>query len=101
MGETILTTNKLCKTFSNEGVQQHVLRNLDISFEKGDFTVIMAHPELVNPRFCMRYPVWINQPLETSIMEIRKFRATAMTNLLFSGADTVGLFFSRFICWRI
>lgn len=42
MGETILTTNKLCKTFSNEGVQQHVLRNLDISFEKGDFTVIMG-----------------------------------------------------------
>lgn len=42
MKETILYTNKLCKTFSNDGVQQHVLRNLDVKIYKGDFTVIMG-----------------------------------------------------------
>ncbi len=40
--ETVLKTNKLCKTFSNEGLQQHVLKNLDVELYKGDFTVIMG-----------------------------------------------------------
>lgn len=38
----ILSTNKLCKTFSNGGMQQHVLKNLDIEIYDGDFTVIMG-----------------------------------------------------------
>ena len=38
----ILTTSKLCKTFSSRGVQQHVLKNLDLEIYKGDFTVIMG-----------------------------------------------------------
>lgn len=38
----IITTNKLCKTFSTGGVQQHVLRNLDLEIRAGDFTVIMG-----------------------------------------------------------
>ena len=38
----IITTNKLCKSFSTGGVQQHVLRNLDLEIRKGDFTVIMG-----------------------------------------------------------
>lgn len=42
MNKAMITTQKLCKTFSNAGVQQHVLKNLDISIEKGDFTVIMG-----------------------------------------------------------
>lgn len=40
--ETILKTNKLCKTFSSGGVQQHILKNLDVEIYKGDFTVIMG-----------------------------------------------------------
>lgn len=40
--EVLIKTSKLCKTFSNEGVQQHVLKNLDIEIYKGDFTVIMG-----------------------------------------------------------
>lgn len=40
--ETILKAKDLCKTFSNESVQQHVLRNLNITVEKGDFAVIMG-----------------------------------------------------------
>ena len=40
--ETILRTEKLCKSFSNEGIQQHVIRNLDLSIMEGDFTVIMG-----------------------------------------------------------
>lgn len=42
MSEAIITTNKLCKTFSNGGVFQHVLKNLDIEIYNGDFTVIMG-----------------------------------------------------------
>ena len=42
MKRTILTTNKLCKTFSTGGMQQHVLKNLDLEIYEGDFTVIMG-----------------------------------------------------------
>ena len=42
MNSSILNTEKLCKTFSNSGVQQHVIKNLDIEIRKGDFTVIMG-----------------------------------------------------------
>lgn len=42
MSKVILSTNKLCKTFSNGGMQQHVLKNLDIEIFEGDFTVIMG-----------------------------------------------------------
>jgi putative ABC transport system ATP-binding protein len=42
LNNVILSTNKLCKTFSNGGIQQHVLKNLDIEIYEGDFTVIMG-----------------------------------------------------------
>jgi len=42
MKNAILKTDKLCKTFSNGGVQQHVLKNLDMEIYEGDFTVIMG-----------------------------------------------------------
>lgn len=42
MKEIILSTEKLCKTFSNGGLQQHILKNLDVEIRKGDFTVIMG-----------------------------------------------------------
>ena len=42
MKTTILATSKLCKTFSIGGVQQHVLKNLDMEIYQGDFTVIMG-----------------------------------------------------------
>lgn len=42
MAQAILTTHKLCKTFSHAGVQQHVLKNLDMEIREGDFTVIMG-----------------------------------------------------------
>ena len=40
--ETVLRATDLCKTFSNESVQQHVLKNLNLEIRKGDFTVIMG-----------------------------------------------------------
>jgi len=40
--KTILSTNKLCKTFSSGGVQQHVLINLDMEIYEKDYTVIMG-----------------------------------------------------------
>ncbi|MDO5559828.1 MAG: ABC transporter ATP-binding protein [Oscillospiraceae bacterium] len=39
---SILRTEKLCKSFSNGGVQQHVIKNLDIEIKEKDFTVIMG-----------------------------------------------------------
>ncbi|MBO9599264.1 MAG: ABC transporter ATP-binding protein [Cohnella sp.] len=42
MSNALLQTEKLCKTFSSGGVQQHVLKNLDITLVEGDFTIIMG-----------------------------------------------------------
>ena len=39
---TILKATDLCKTFSNGSLQQHVLKNLNISIYEGDFTIIMG-----------------------------------------------------------
>ena len=39
----ILSARDLSKTFSNESVQQHVLKNLNVDIYKGDFTVIMGN----------------------------------------------------------
>ncbi len=38
----ILEARMLCKTFSTGSLQQHVLKNLNIRIEEGDFTVIMG-----------------------------------------------------------
>ena len=40
--KNIIETKKLCKTFSNGGIQQHVLRNIDLEVYEGDFTIIMG-----------------------------------------------------------
>lgn len=42
MSSIILRTQKLCKSFSNGGLQQHVLKNMDLEIIEGDFTVIMG-----------------------------------------------------------
>ena len=39
----VLEATDLCKSFSNESVQQHVLKNLNLKIEKGDFVVIMGN----------------------------------------------------------
>ena len=41
--EVVLNAKDLSKTFSNESVQQHVLKNLNLSIYKGDFTVVMGN----------------------------------------------------------
>ena len=41
--QAVVTAKDLSKTFSNESVQQHVLKNLNLSIYKGDFTVIMGN----------------------------------------------------------
>jgi len=40
--KVIIKTNKLCKTFSNGGMQQHILKNIDTEIYDGDFTIIMG-----------------------------------------------------------
>jgi len=39
----IVSVKDLSKTFSNESVQQHVLKNLNLTIYRGDFTVIMGN----------------------------------------------------------
>lgn len=39
----ILNAKDLCKTFSNGSIQQHVLKNLNLEIEEGDFVVIMGN----------------------------------------------------------
>ncbi len=41
--EIVLTAKDLSKTFSNETIQQHVLKNLNLNIYKGDFTVVMGN----------------------------------------------------------
>lgn len=38
----VIRTERLSKTFSHQGAQQHVLKNLDLTVHEGDFTVIMG-----------------------------------------------------------
>ena len=38
----IIKTEKLCKSFSNDGAQQHVIKNLDLEIMENDFTIIMG-----------------------------------------------------------
>ncbi len=40
--KNIIETKKLCKTFSSGGIQQHVLKNIDLEIYEGDFTIIMG-----------------------------------------------------------
>lgn len=40
--KNIIETKKLCKTFSTSGVQQHILKNVDMEIREGDFTIIMG-----------------------------------------------------------
>ena len=42
MEQILLKTENLSKTFSNGGSQQHVLKNIDLELNQGDFTVIMG-----------------------------------------------------------
>jgi putative ABC transport system ATP-binding protein len=42
MKDIILRVSGLCKSYSNDGEQNHVLRNIDMEIYKGDFTIIMG-----------------------------------------------------------
>ena len=43
MKKALLEATDLCKTYSNESVQQHVIKNLNLKIYEGDFTVIMGN----------------------------------------------------------
>ncbi len=42
MKNTILSAKGLCKSFAHNGLQNHVLSNLDLDIFEGDFTVVMG-----------------------------------------------------------
>ena len=42
MSSSVLRTEKLCKSFSNGGIQQHVIKNLDLEIDKNDLDAYEA-----------------------------------------------------------
>lgn len=40
--KVLIKTEKLCKTYSNNGRMHHILKNIDLEIYEGDFTVIMG-----------------------------------------------------------
>ncbi len=42
MKKPILSAKGLCKSFAHNGVQNHILTNLDIEIYEGDFTIVMG-----------------------------------------------------------
>jgi putative ABC transport system ATP-binding protein len=42
MKQTLLSANNLCKSFANNGIQNHVLNNVELTIYEKDFTVIMG-----------------------------------------------------------
>lgn len=43
MGNVLVRTKSLCKSFANNGIQNHVLNNVDVEIYEGDFTVVMGN----------------------------------------------------------
>lgn len=42
MNKIIIEANDLCKSYANNGMQNHVLNHIDLEIYEGDFTVIMG-----------------------------------------------------------
>ena len=42
MTDTIMTTKDLCKSYATDGVQNHVLKNIDFKLREGEFAVVMG-----------------------------------------------------------
>lgn len=40
--EIVINTKKLCKSYSNGELQQHIIKNMDIQIYSMDFTVFMG-----------------------------------------------------------
>ena len=40
--DVVINTKKLCKSYTNGEVQQHVIKNMDIQLFNRDFTVFMG-----------------------------------------------------------
>ena len=95
--QILLKTEKLCKTFSNGGQQQHVLKNIDLELYQGDFTVIMAQAAQGNQRFYTPFREWIRRRLVISLLAIKSFPICRRTVLRYSAAITADLCFSKFI----
>ena len=64
MKEIVIQTDKLCKSFSSGGRQQHVLKNLDLSIYKGGFTVIMGASGSGKSHCFTRCREWISRRWE-------------------------------------
>ena len=42
MKKAILSAKGLCKSFAHNGVQTHIITNVDVEFYEGDFTIVMG-----------------------------------------------------------
>ena len=92
MSSSVLHTEKLCKTFSNGGVQQHVIKNLDIDIREKDFTIIMGASGSGKSTLLYALSGMDKPTLGRDIQTI---------SLQFSDAKTADSFSRVFICWKI
>ena len=94
--QILLKTEKLCKTFSNGGQQQHVLKNIDLEIYRGDFTVIMGASGAGKSPLFMPFREWI--PLRSARFRsaIKSYPICRRTVLRYSAAIIADSFFSKF-----
>lgn len=95
--QILLKTEKLCKTFSNGGQQQHVLKNIDLELYKGDFTVIMGASGAGKSTLLYALSGMDTPTLVKLRSEIRLFPIYRKTVLRFFAATIAGLCFNKSI----
>ena len=84
MNQTIIKTDKLCKSFQAGAQEQQVLKNLDIEICEKDFTVIMGASGA--GKSTLLYALsGMDRP----------------TSWRYFAARTAALYFSRCSCWTI
>ena len=91
----LLQAKDLCKTFSNESVQQHVLKNLNITIDSGDFVVIMGNSGSGKSTLLYGLSGMDRPPLVLLVLKEMKSPSTPMINSQFLGERTVALYISR------
>ena len=58
MSKVILDCQDVSKSYANEGIQNHVLKHIDLEIRQGEFTVIMGPSDPENLPCCTVSVAW-------------------------------------------
>jgi len=120
--DVVINTKKLCKSYTNGEVQQHVIKNMDIQLFNKDFTVFMGpsgsgkstllhmlsgmdkilpfsldHLVPENPLCSICFREWTGQAWGKSTLKALISQNTLKSSWRSFGGLTAVMFFSRFI----